>query len=82
MTFADSMLGAIVYNALNGQMTLTVTFNSEFVGAGVTGSPIYATGRVVRETRSMAFVQAQLDQNDQPILAFSVSAEEDHAPLN
>jgi hypothetical protein len=38
-----------------GQFAVTVTFNSKFVGAGVAGSPVYATGRVVRETTSMVF---------------------------
>jgi uncharacterized protein (TIGR00369 family) len=71
MTFADVMLGALVYIGLNGQFAVTVTFNSEFVGAGVAGTPVYATGRVVRETNSMVFLQAQLEQNGQAIFAFS-----------
>ena len=71
MSFADAMLGALAFINLNGQFVVTVTFNSEFVGAGTVGMPIYATGRIVRETKSMVFVQAQLEQNEQPILAFS-----------
>lgn len=71
MTFADAMLGALVYLGLNNQFAVTVTFNTEFVGSGAAGAPIYGTGRIVRETKSMVFLQAQLEQNDQPILAFS-----------
>lgn len=71
MTFADATLGALIYIGLNGQFAVTVTFNSEFVGSGIAGAPVYATGRVVRETKSMVFLQAQLEQNDQPIFAFS-----------
>jgi acyl-coenzyme A thioesterase PaaI-like protein len=48
-----------------------VTLNSEFVGAGALGVPVHGTGRVVRETKSMVFVQGQLAQEDQPILMFS-----------
>jgi acyl-coenzyme A thioesterase PaaI-like protein len=50
---------------------LSVALNSEFVGAGALGVPVYGTGRVVRDTKSMVFVQGQLDQEDQPILVFS-----------
>ena len=71
MTFADVMLRALVYIGLNGQFAVTGTFDSEFVGAGVAGAPVYATGRVVRETNSMVFLQAQLEQNGEAIFAFS-----------
>ncbi len=70
MTFADAAASTIASFATGGR-SVTVAFNSEFLGAGVAGAPIYASGRVVRETKSMVFVQGQLGQNDQPILAFS-----------
>ena len=71
MSFADTMLGALAHLGLNGQLIVTVTFNCEFVGAAVAGTPIHATGRIVRDTKSMVFVQAELEQNAQPILTFS-----------
>lgn len=71
MTFADAMLGALVYIGPNDQFAVTVTFNSEFVGAGVAGTPVHATGHVVGQTTSMVFLQAQLEQNGQAIFAFS-----------
>ena len=71
MTFADAMLGALVYSQLDDQYSVTVTFNSEFLGPGAATRPIYASGRVIRETGSMVFVQALLEQDGQPILAFS-----------
>jgi uncharacterized protein (TIGR00369 family) len=75
MTFADAAAGAVTYFGTDGQVSaVTVAFNSEFMGAGVAGTPIYATGRVVRETKSMVFVQGQLEQNGQPILGFSSAA--------
>ncbi len=70
MTFADAAASTIASFATGGP-SVTVAFNSEFLGAGVADAPIYASGRVVRSTKSMVFVQGQLDQNDQPILAFS-----------
>lgn len=71
VAFADSVVGALIFFAGIDQVALSVTLNTEFVGAGVLGLPVYGTGRVVRETRSMVFVQGQLDQEHQPILMFS-----------
>ena len=71
LTFADAMAGSLVHLTLDGQWAVTVTLNSEFMGAGVSGTLIEATGRVVRATKSMVFVQGHLEQNGQPILAFS-----------
>ena len=70
MTFADAAASTLAHFATDGP-TVTISFNCEFLGTGVAGTPIWATGRVLRETKSMVFVQGQLDQNDQPILAFS-----------
>jgi acyl-coenzyme A thioesterase 13 len=71
MTFADAFLGVLVYNLLDGQYTVTVTFNCEFLGAGEVNAPIYATGRLMRQTGSLAFVQAELEQSGRPIFTFS-----------
>lgn len=68
MSFADTMLRALAYIGLNGQLVVTVTFNCEFVGAGVAGTPIHATGRIVRDTKSMVFVRAELEQSEQQFI--------------
>jgi len=71
LTFADTMAGSILQLTLRGQLGVTVTLNSEFVSAGKPDASIEATGHVVRATRSLVFVQGQLDQDGQPILTFS-----------
>jgi uncharacterized protein (TIGR00369 family) len=71
MSFADAAIAAFIYMMLDGQFAVTVTLNSEFVGAGVVGSPIYATGQIVRDTKSLVFVHGRLEQNDKPIFMFS-----------
>jgi uncharacterized protein (TIGR00369 family) len=73
MTFADFALFAIAHPVLNGQHAVTVTFNSELMGAGVLGAPIYAEGVVMRETKSMVFVQGRLEQHGAAIMAFSAT---------
>ena len=71
LTFADKMSASLVHLTLDGQFAVTVTLNTEFMGAGVSGALIEGTGRVVRATKSMVFVQGHLEQNGQPILTFS-----------
>jgi uncharacterized protein (TIGR00369 family) len=71
MSFADTTLGALIHVELNDQFAVTVTLNSEFVGAAVVGTPIYATGSIVRDTKSLAFVHARLEQSEQTIYTCS-----------
>ena len=72
MGFADFCLFAIAGPAMGDNTpSVTVTFNSEFLGPGDLSAPIYGRGRLLKATRSMVFVQGQLEQNETPILAFS-----------
>ncbi len=71
MAFADFALFGLSHTALQGAFAVTVTFNAEFVGAGAAGDIVEAEGRVVKQTRSLVFVQGVLSQGDAPILAFS-----------
>jgi uncharacterized protein (TIGR00369 family) len=71
MSFADFSLFGLAHDALQGAHAVTVTFNAEFVGAGVAGAVVEAEGRVVKQTRSLVFLQGALIQNGAPILAFS-----------
>jgi acyl-coenzyme A thioesterase PaaI-like protein len=71
MTFADFSLFAIAHSALKSAPGVTLTFNSEFVGAGSLDGLVECEGRVIRETRSVIFVQGLLTQTARPLLAFS-----------
>lgn len=71
MSFADFALFGLAHEALKGTFAVTVTFNAEFVGAGAPGAVVEAQGRVVKQTKSLVFVQGVLMQGDAPILAFS-----------
>lgn len=71
MSFADFALFGISHRELQGAHAVTVTFNAEFVGAGTPGAVVEAEGRVVKQTKSLVFVQGLLMQGGQPLLAFS-----------
>ncbi len=71
MSFADFALFAIAHNALRGAHAVTLTCNSEFIGAGAPEGVIEAEGEVLRETRSLIFVRGVITQASRPLLAFS-----------
>jgi uncharacterized protein (TIGR00369 family) len=72
MSFADFALFAIAHNALSGDVkAVTLTCNSEFVGAGNLDAIVEAHGDVLRDTRSLIFARGLITQRSRPILAFS-----------
>jgi len=71
MTFADFCLFAIAFDALGDDRALTVSCNSEFLGAAKPGTLIRGSGQVTRAAKSLIFVQGTLAQEGAPVLAFS-----------
>lgn len=71
MSFADFALFAIAHNALREVKAVTLTCNSEFIGAGGLDAWIEAEGEVLRDTRSLVFVRGLITQASRPLLAFS-----------
>jgi len=71
MSFADFALFAIAHNALRDSKAVTLTCNSEFIGAGSGDTQVEAEGEVLRETRSLIFVRGLITQASRPLLAFS-----------
>lgn len=71
MTFADFALFAIAQNALDTGFGVTISLNGEFVAAGKLDDLIEASGRVVRSTRSLVFIQGEVHTGGKTLLAFS-----------
>ncbi|MGD9980764.1 MAG: PaaI family thioesterase [Hyphomonadaceae bacterium] len=71
MSFADFALFAIAYKALAGGHAVTLTCNSEFIGAGTLEGAVEAEGEVIRDTRSVIFVRGLVTQASRPLLSFS-----------
>lgn len=71
MSFADFSLFGIAHNTLAGAHAVTLTFNSEFIGAGGLDGVVEAGGEVIRETRSVIFVRGIVTQAERPLLSFS-----------
>jgi acyl-coenzyme A thioesterase 13 len=71
MSFADFALFAIAHNALANSHAVTLTFSSEFIGAGGLDGTVEAEGEVIRDTRSVIFVRGLVIQASRPLLSFS-----------
>ncbi|HMO43187.1 MAG TPA: PaaI family thioesterase, partial [Phenylobacterium sp.] len=71
MTFADFSLFVIARQALEGQHSVTATFNGEFVGAVPLGSLVECTGEGVRAARSMVFVRGLITAGGENVMSFS-----------
>jgi len=71
MSFADFALFAIAHKALDGGHAVTLTFSSEFIGAGGLDGLVEARGEVIRATRSVIFVRGTITQSARPLLSFS-----------
>ena len=71
MTLADMALFTICYERLEGDMAVTVTLNSEFLGAGPIGKFIEASGEVTRAGRSLIFARGMVECEGKSLLAFS-----------
>jgi acyl-coenzyme A thioesterase 13 len=71
MSFADFALFAIAHKALAGAHAVTLTCNSEFVGAGNLDGTVEAAGEVIRDGRSVIFIRGLVTQSSRPLLSFS-----------
>lgn len=57
MTFADRGLGIMAWEATEGRPSATISFETQFVGAGRIGSFIELSGEVVRRTGGLVFIR-------------------------
>lgn len=71
MSFADFALFGIAHKALNGAHAVTLTCNSEFIGAGALEGVVEAEGEILRDTRSVVFIRGLVTQASRPLLSFS-----------
>ena len=71
MTFADFALFMIAGGMETAVHGVTVTMNSEFVGAAEPGRMLAARGEVIRAGGSLVFVRGIISDEDRAVLSFS-----------
>lgn len=71
MTFADHVLGMVVWEAIERRPCSTVTLNCDFATAAKAGDVVAGEARVTRKTRSLIFVNGMLSCNGNTVLQAS-----------
>ncbi|HLZ73718.1 PaaI family thioesterase [Phenylobacterium sp.] len=74
MTFADFSLFWIARDAIEGQSSVTATFNAELVGTCGVGDLVECRGEVVKAGRSMVFLRGIItnaSDGGAPMMSFS-----------
>ena len=71
MTFADIALFAMSQPHRGGDMAVTVSMTSEFIGPAREGDIVEATGDVLRSGGSLIFVRGVARVGERPVLNFS-----------
>ncbi|MBM63145.1 MAG: thioesterase [Acidobacteria bacterium] len=71
MTFADFALCLTAIHGLPGERCVTVSLNCEFTAPGEVGDFIQSTAKVVRRTRSLAFVRGEIMAEKRILLNYS-----------
>lgn len=73
MAFIDQALFVITRPRLGPGDAVTLTCNTEFLGAAVPGKPLDASGEILRETRRLLFVRGLVTQEGEAVCAFSAT---------
>ncbi|HEX6958573.1 MAG TPA: PaaI family thioesterase [Ferrovibrio sp.] len=68
MTFVDHGLGWIVWDLVEHRACATVSLNTQFVAAVKPGDWVELRGRLVRQTRSLIFIQATVTVAERTVL--------------
>jgi uncharacterized protein (TIGR00369 family) len=71
MAFVDQALFAIAAPHLETHRAVTVTCNTEFMGAGAPGEDVFANGEVTRATGSLLFLRGMVTQAGRNLASFS-----------
>jgi uncharacterized protein (TIGR00369 family) len=71
MSFVDMAMFAFIAPLLETQGAVTLSCATDFLGAGVVGQPIDATGEILKETGKMIFVRGLLRQGDHLVCSFT-----------
>jgi len=73
MTFADYVLFMTAFGADPTLHGVTLTMNSEFIGAAEPGQLLTGRGEIVRAGFSIIFVRGLIEEEGRPVLSFSAT---------
>ena len=71
MSFVDMAMFAFISPLLVTQGAVTLSCATDFLGAGIVGQPIDATGEILKETGKMLFVRGLVKQDGVNVASFT-----------
>lgn len=71
VALADTMMGSLVFHAINGAPCATISLNTEFLAAAESGAWIEGHAKLLRRGRKVCFVRADLTSADRLIMTAS-----------
>ena len=69
MTIADHVLGWMVWDAVRPKRCVTISLNNQFIGAAKPGDFVAMRAQIVRQTRSLVFVEGRAHCEERVILS-------------
>ena len=71
VALADTMMGSLVFHAIDGAPCATISLNSEFLAAAKSGEWIEGRAELLRQGRKVCFVRAELFADDRRLMTVS-----------
>lgn len=71
VALADTMMGSLVFHAIDGAPCATISLNSEFLAAAKSGEWIEGRAELLRQGRKVCFVRAELFAGDRRLMTVS-----------
>ena len=68
VALADTMMGSLVFHAIDGAPCATISLNTEFLAAAKSGAWIEGRAKLLRQGRKVCFVRADLFADDKLIM--------------
>lgn len=71
VALADTMMGSLVFHAIDGAPCATISLNTEFLAAAKSGAWIEGHAKLLRQGRNVCFVRAELFAEEKLIMTAS-----------
>jgi len=71
VALVDTMMGSLVFHAIDGAPCATISLNTEFLAAAKTGDWVEGRAEMLRQGRSVCFVRADLFVGEKRIMTAS-----------
>lgn len=73
MSFIDMAMFSFIFRQLENQGAVTLSCATDFLSAGIVGTPIEASGEILKETGKLLFVRGLVTQEGENMASFTAT---------